>query len=596
MNKDVIYIEPEDDITDILSNLKNAKNKIVALVPPKKAGVLRSAVNFKLIAKTATKANKTVVLITADDALRKLAGVVKMPVAKTLQSKPEIPGVSLRTPAKKTDDDVIEEEKPAKVAEGENAEEAEDDAADEVEEEKEAPVVTKSAKKEKAESAEPEIEIDGAEEDAKDEKAAKKAQKEKDGKLKVPNFKKIRLPIILGSVGAVALICFLFWANVIAPAADITVKVKTNPISFGESVRFTTNENEKDIASGVFYVEEKTVEKSDEVEFEATGEKDKGAKATGTIMVERPEGEIVSCSGADNYFTIPKGMSFTYNGKKYVTTVDGSANIPDGSSEYIQMKTGSKNTCTLKKPVSSGQIAVEAEKPGEDYNVGGSASGWSNATVDSYGYRIIGSDMQGGTSEKVKVVKEEDVDNAKARLKLPIESEIRQQLSQELGSDYVVIDGSYKVEKSEVTVTPEIDNEVEGDKKPTYKKKETYRIYAVSAKDLNEFIEKKLESQIGDDTQRVYATGIDDGGVFIDSFKAEDMTGKVKSKSAKTGPKITEEEIAQMAYGERTGNLYTKLRSLNGVQDVKIETSYFWVAKIPSEAKKQKVTVTLKID
>ena len=53
MNKDVIYIEPEDDITDILTNIKGAKNKIIALVPPKKAGVLRSAVNFKLIAKAA---------------------------------------------------------------------------------------------------------------------------------------------------------------------------------------------------------------------------------------------------------------------------------------------------------------------------------------------------------------------------------------------------------------------------------------------------------------------------------------------------------------------------------------------------------------
>ena len=73
MNKDVIYIEPEDDITDILANVKSAKNKIVALVPPKKAGVLRSAVNFKLIAKTARQSSKIVVLITTDESLLKLA-------------------------------------------------------------------------------------------------------------------------------------------------------------------------------------------------------------------------------------------------------------------------------------------------------------------------------------------------------------------------------------------------------------------------------------------------------------------------------------------------------------------------------------------
>ena len=50
MNKDVIYIEPEDDITDIITKIENSKEKIVALVPPKKAGVFRSAVNIKLMA------------------------------------------------------------------------------------------------------------------------------------------------------------------------------------------------------------------------------------------------------------------------------------------------------------------------------------------------------------------------------------------------------------------------------------------------------------------------------------------------------------------------------------------------------------------
>ena len=45
MNKDVIYIEPEDDITDIISRIKSSKQKVVALVPPKKLGIMRSAVN-----------------------------------------------------------------------------------------------------------------------------------------------------------------------------------------------------------------------------------------------------------------------------------------------------------------------------------------------------------------------------------------------------------------------------------------------------------------------------------------------------------------------------------------------------------------------
>ena len=113
MNKDVIYIEPEDDITDILANVKAAKNKIIALVPPKKAGVLRSAVNFKLIAKTARVNNKTIVLISSDESLLKLASAVKMPVAKTLNSKPQLPTVSAKEYGDEPSD-TIEAAKPAK--------------------------------------------------------------------------------------------------------------------------------------------------------------------------------------------------------------------------------------------------------------------------------------------------------------------------------------------------------------------------------------------------------------------------------------------------------------------------------------------------
>ena len=91
MNKDVIYIEPEDDITDIISKLKGSKQKVVALVPPKKAGVLRSAVNTKLIAKTAKNSEKAVVIVTTDPSLVKLSAIAGIPVAETLQSRPKLP-------------------------------------------------------------------------------------------------------------------------------------------------------------------------------------------------------------------------------------------------------------------------------------------------------------------------------------------------------------------------------------------------------------------------------------------------------------------------------------------------------------------------
>ena len=91
MNKEVIYLEPEDDITDILTKLQQAEQKVVALVPPKKASILRSAVNMKLVARVAKECEKVAVIVTADPAIVKMAMTAKIPVAKTLQSRPVVP-------------------------------------------------------------------------------------------------------------------------------------------------------------------------------------------------------------------------------------------------------------------------------------------------------------------------------------------------------------------------------------------------------------------------------------------------------------------------------------------------------------------------
>ena len=45
MQKDVIYIDIDDDITAIIGKIKKSKEQIVAIVPPKRNGAMQSAVN-----------------------------------------------------------------------------------------------------------------------------------------------------------------------------------------------------------------------------------------------------------------------------------------------------------------------------------------------------------------------------------------------------------------------------------------------------------------------------------------------------------------------------------------------------------------------
>ena len=293
MNKDVVYIEPEDDITDILTKVKHSQNKIVALVPPKKAGVMRSVVNFKLIAKTARAAEKTVVLISTDESLIKLAAATQIPVAKNLQSKPELADAQT-TPTTKDDSDVIDEVEADAIVASTGADNADSDPNA-----KGTKTTDEAATVAAVESVD--LELDDVSDDEVPTKKLRKSQP------KVPDFKKYRKFIIAGIVALILLVGFLFWAFAIAPAARIAVTVRTTPENFSENISFVTDPAAADPANGIFLLEEQTLTKTSSVEFTATGEVDKGNKASGTLTLKR-----TSISN-QNAVTNPAGTKFTYD-------------------------------------------------------------------------------------------------------------------------------------------------------------------------------------------------------------------------------------------------------------------------------------------
>src|SRR5690606_14099634 len=80
-----------------------------ALVLPKRATVLQSIVNMKLLKKAAQGAKKNLVLITSESGLLPLAGAAGLHVAKSLQSKPEIPPTPHQTLEDTTTEEITDE-------------------------------------------------------------------------------------------------------------------------------------------------------------------------------------------------------------------------------------------------------------------------------------------------------------------------------------------------------------------------------------------------------------------------------------------------------------------------------------------------------
>lgn len=606
MNKDVIYIEPEDDITDILEKIKKTKNKIVALVPPKKAGVLRSAVNIKLIAKTAARSNKTTVLISSDESLMKLAMAANIPVAKTLQSKPQIPKDFSRLDMGEEPSDVIEAKKPEKKDEetaAKNSEKLAEKADDEVR------PPFKTAKEDDSKKSNPKendgvLELDS--EDLEEKKSVRGAKKALP--TKVPNFKKYLKFIIAGGVLLVGVIIFIIWTQVSAHA-DINVKIKTSETNFAEKVTFVTGKESANPEEGIFYVEQKTVDKKVETEFEATGELDKGQKATGTIQVTIPKGTVTTQANLKAGATIGSGYVFTFGEIAFKAIEGGSVAYELNGYKEIRCDGNSSCETLVDKTIS---VKVEAAENGDKYNIAAS-SNWQFTSQTWYSSKatISGSEMTGGTSEIVKTVSKDDIEKAKTSITMPSDDQIREELASEFDSDYLIIKSSLTATDAKYTSNPDLEGEVKGDQKPKLTLERSYSVYAVKRADVNAFITKKALASIdnGDTTQTIYSTGVSGfekkltsnsdtsakaskDAVFFDSYKNQDgeITAKLKSVVL-TAPEVTEEKILEIALGNKKYDVSRNLKSTKGVSEVTINTKPF--STIPKNA--EKVTINIEL-
>lgn len=576
MNKDVIYIEPEDDITSIIRKLNSSEHKLVALVPPKRIGVLRSAVNTRLIAKNAKQSGKTVVIVSNDPSLTKLSAAAGIPVADTLQSRPKLPDDILGAPAKEAiPSEITIEEGKMTVNEGETTT---DDEGAEVEVKEESPA-EKPAKVRPAKTTQ---KIDDEVNSVELESESEKTTGEKDDKKKslIPDMDKYKKWFIAGGVGVVVLIIFLVWALVFAPAAEILVSIRTTGNNFSENVSFTTETTKENTDEGIFYLDKQTYNADNTVEFEATGEKDVGEKAKGSLNLTIP------VSSKNSPLVLPAGTKFTHNGLNYLLDKEATYKIDENESEEncsMNLATATI-TCNI-----AGTVSVTAEASGDKYNVESGSTSWTTSAVT--GAEIKSNAISGGSSKVIKIVTQSDVDKAKTKLKETSEEAGKSHLLEQFGSDTYKIETSYSVSSKDPVASPAVGEEVKDGVKPKITQTTSYSMYGVDSTKLSEFIKKKTESSIASD-QKIYETG----SAFLENFRGSDKEGytaRLKS-TTQTGPSVTEEEILEKSKGRKVGEVQSLIKSINGVSSVKINTSFFWVNSVPNDA--NKITIELKVE
>jgi len=548
MNKDVIYIDVDDDVTAIIGKIKKAKEKIVALVPPKRVGALQSAVNLRLLERMAKNDKKKLVLITNNQALVALAANAQIPVAKNLQSKPELAEI----PAIIVDDgdDIID-----------GSELPVGDHAKTVRVKDGTKPVGRDTRSDAIESTD--LEIDGAEAIAPAALATKAVAKKVKGRPKIPNFDTFRKKLIIGIGGGAALIALLIWMFVFAPAATVVITASTTPQPVNATVKLGGTAA-TDFRAGVVSSVAQQEQKDETVEFEATGQKDIGEKATGTVRFSTSD-----AATAINGVTIPAGTRLTSSsGLVFVTNEAASISM----SNYTNVR-----------------VDVTAANSGTNYN---GASGSLSGAPSKVSASFVGS-TSGGTTNVVKVVSGDDVERAMGQLVGQDTEAKKKELIKKFSKDAVVVESSFTVERGEATSSPAVD-QAAPDGKATLTVPTTYSIQAVAKTELETYLKASLGAKVDTETQKVYDTGIDKAA--LSNFqKAEDgaMTATLNATGS-VGPKINEDDIKNDVKGKKYGEVQQSLEAQEGIKEVDVQFSYFWVRTVPNNP--DKITIEFKVN
>jgi len=540
MNKDVIYIDVDDDVTAIIGKIKNAKEKIVAVVPPKRTGTLQSAVNLRLLDRMAKADKKQLVLITNNPALIALAANAQIPVAKNLQSKPEL--AEIAAIITDDEDDIIDG---ADLPVGDHA------GSLKV---KDNTRIAKDGRSSAIESLDidNDSEIDPAAVSAAGIASARRASGAK-SRVKIPNFDKFRKRLFLGIGGGVALIALLVWMFVFAPAATVIVTASTSPAPVSATVKLGGSAA-TDFKTGVVKSLAQQEKKDETIDFEATGEKDVGTPATGTVKF--------STNTITSLGVIPAGTKLTASSGAVFST-----------DEAVTLTTGNA--------VNGAQTTMTSVENGTSNN---GASGNMSGAPSGVSATIVGTTAN-GTTKIAKVVSTDDIERAKGQLIGKSTDAEKKALSKKFSNGEIVIDSSFTVDRAEAVSAPAVNAEAaSGKAKLTVST--TYSLYAFAKADLETYLTSSLEQQVIDkDAQKIYDTGVDKVG--LSNFKKEGDTLSVAvTANGQIGPKIDENAIKEQVKGKIYGEVQSALQTIEGVKDVDVKFSYFWVRTVPNNTSK----------
>ena len=564
-SKATIYVDVDDEITNVIDKVLDSSAKVIALVLPKRASVFQSTVNMKLLKRKSEEANKKVVLVTNEANLLPLAGGVGLFVAKTLNSKPEIPIAPV------FNESIIEADEDEPLVIDQNDTPSKDLDLKDSKTKTLAELASgdaPSSVKTKLDKDLDTIDLDNTElsnqESPEDSvtpkpKKAKKDKKDKKEKIKIPNFKKFKIIIVLvvlifliGIVGYVAL--------AVLPSA--TIDINTNSSNVNANVSFTVDPSTSSInlASNTIPAKQVKTTKTYSATVNATGQQNNGTKASGSVIFNVCEVQ----PPFTNPSSIPAGTGITQNNLTYVT---------DSTATFSYNTTNSQ--CVL---YSSGNINITAQQGGSSYNTQNNNTSFS---VPGYSGVSATGGTSGGTDNMVTIVSQNDITNAQNKITTNNNS-VKSSLSSQLYQDgYYPITMTFNSSQPTVTENNQVGSQ---NSSVTVTESITYTMYGVFKKDLNTLLSNNVSSQVGN-SESILSTGLNNASFSYTNGNTNPTQITVQS-TAIVGPNINVGLIKSQVEGKKIAQIKNIVESNSNVTSVKVSLSPFYVSTAPNNPSK----------
>lgn len=551
-SKDTIYIDIDDEITGIINKMQDSGNKVVALVLPKRASVLQSIVNMRLLKRAADESKKSVVLITSEAGLLPLAGVAGVFVAKTLDTKPAIPTAPLNDDVEETvDEDSTGEDRDTEITVAN------------------AGAIAVGA----LAGLPPKDEVETLELDDEDEAVAgtddgtghvdlKPPVVKKDSKLKIPNFDRFRLMLFGIGTLIVLLIVGFIYANNVLPKAVITISTDAVAVNASINTTLSSTATAVDLTSNTVPAKVVSIPKTYTQQAIATGQKNTSPQSTGTVRVS-----LTPCSSVPN--TIGTGIGMSSNKLTFTTTAP---------LVFTGTFVGGVSYCY-------GDVPVKAQLGGEQYNLP------ANSTFSIAGYQYLSGTnavaLSGAKDNLVQILSQADVDGATAKI-VTDNSTFKQDLATQLSkAGYFAVLSTFSTGTPVITTSANVGDQVAN---VTVTDVVTYTMFGAKETDLTALINNNIKTQIDTTKQSIINAGLTSGTFTLQNSTA--TTAQVTMvTTAEVGPQLNPATIKKQVAGKKTGDVKSMLQGNPDVTGVDVKLSPFWVTSVPKNT--SKITVII---